>query len=91
MRELIYDKDSWPDILERWPEAKFTDASDFIHESRYEVEIEGVTDDEFYPFIIEKGWAGACFGLQLMLHDKNQIDKVLRWMREAGIEIEVPS
>lgn len=54
-------------IKKKYPQAKITDASDYIHTERFECEIEGVTNDDFYPFAIREGFARNCFGLELTL------------------------
>lgn len=66
MTELVYDEGAREVIAKRWPDAVFSDASDYIHLGRFEVSVEA-EPDEFYPFMIQEGWARACFGFELTL------------------------
>src|SRR3712207_6458237 len=83
--ELIYDGEAWPVVEKHWPDAKFKDASDFIHESRFEVEIPGVTEDEFYPVMIREGFGACCFGLMLLVYGCDRVDDVKRWLAAAEV------
>ena len=66
--DLIYGPRKAAEVIKaRYPNAKITDASDFIHTERFECRIEGVSEDEFYPFAIREGFAGCCFGFELRL------------------------
>ncbi len=72
-------------VKEKYPEAKLTDASDFIHTERFECEIEGVEEDEFYIFAIREGFAECCFGFLLRTHDPDPGGQrqVWDWVAEA--------
>lgn len=90
LSELIYaDMEAENLIKGRYPSAKIEDASDFIHNERFLVEIE-TDEDEFYPFVIKEGLALCCLGFQMMMRRKENIDDVKRWMRLAGIEMATP-
>lgn len=66
--DLIYGPRKVEEVIKgRYPNAKITDASDFIHTERFECRIEGVSQDEFYPFAIREGFAGCCFGFRIRL------------------------
>ena len=66
--DLIYGPREVEKVIKcRYPNAKIKDASDFIHTERFECEIEGVPDDEFYPFAIKEGFVECCFGFALLL------------------------
>ena len=66
--ELIYaGKEVEKIVVDRFPNANMTDASDEIHTERFECEIEGVTDDEFYPFAIREGFARCCLSFEILL------------------------
>jgi len=66
--DLIYGPGEVEEIIKgRYPNAKIKDASDYIHTERFECEIEGVSNDEFYPFAIKEGFATLCFGFALLL------------------------
>jgi len=71
------------EIRGKWPEAIFEDASDEIHVGRFNVRLpDGVTEDEFYLFVIRAGFAELCFRFQLMLHggDEEHFAKIRRWL-----------
>jgi len=69
MYELIYaGKEVEKAVKERYPEAKIKDASDDIHQERFECEIE-VEEDEFFVWAILGGYADACLSYQLMMRD----------------------
>jgi len=85
-------------IKAKWPQAKFKDASDFVHTERFECEIEGVTDEEFYPFAIREGFCRCCFAFNLLLqslgfpelkegpkHEETK-EKLERWIKLAKEE-----
>jgi len=55
--DLVYGpKEAEEAIRHKYPNAKIADASDFIHTERFECRIEGVSNDEFYPFAIKEGF-----------------------------------
>ena len=87
MRELVYaDTRAEKVIKDKWPEAKIVDASDAIHEERFEVEVDA-TEDEFYPFAIQEGFALCCLGLQVMImKGKEHKADIERWIGLAGIK-----
>jgi len=88
-------------IKSKYPQAKFKDASDFIHTERFECEIEGVTDEEFYPFAIREGFCECCLGFAILMTSlrvpelkngpKHQetIDKIERWCKIARTKEEI--
>lgn len=66
--DLIYAGEEVENLIKaRYPLAKITDASDFIHTERFECQIEGVTQEEFYPFAIKEGFHRCCFAFSLLL------------------------
>ena len=66
MFDLIYaGKDVEGIIKKQYPNVKITDASDYIHTERFEMELENVSEDEFYPFAIKKGFIRGCLGFEL--------------------------
>lgn len=86
MYDLIYAGGDIEDIIgAKYLEAKIKDASDDIHLERFECEIDGIGDDEFYIFAIQSGFATYCFGFSLMMHDcpKGANQKVWDWIAEA--------
>lgn len=88
--ELVYDADAEATIKARWAQAKFTDASDFIHEGRFEVTIPDCDEDEFYAVMILEGWSGCCLGWELRMHlsehreDVRRVIDQAKAMKEAG-------
>ena len=76
--ELVYDARAAAIIRERWPEARMSDASDFVHEGRFEVVIDDCDPDEFYAVMILEGWSGACLGWEISLLMPDKRDEVLR-------------
>ena len=94
--DLIYGPREVEGVIRgRYPNAKIKDASDFIHTERFECEIEGVPDDEFYPFAIKEGFVECCFSFQLLLSSlkfpelkdgpkrKETKAKIERWIEAA--------
>ncbi len=68
MNELVYAGKKVEDIIKaKYPQSVITDDSDFIHTERFELSLEGIEDDEFYPFAIKEGFARCCFGFSLTL------------------------
>ena len=81
LKEVVYDYQALPIIMERFPNAKVTDASDFMHDSRFELEIENCTKDEFYPFAIKEGFALLCLGFPIFMQkDKETLKECKRWL-----------
>ena len=93
MYDLIYaGKDVEELIKKQYPSAKITDASDYIHTERVEVEIEGVGEDEFYPFAIKEKFVMACFSFCILceslkfkeLHNgpkhEDTVSKIKKWI-----------
>lgn len=82
MTEVVYDDSYQKDILEKWPNAKITDASDMIHESRILVEIPDIEYDEFWKWGCTNGMATLCLNFNVALYDKNFVEKVKGWLKE---------
>ncbi len=95
MKDLIYASREVEDIIKKkYPEAKITDASDYIHTERFELSIEGIEDDEFYPFAIKEGFARCCLGFEMILQSlrfpesktikpKENEEKLEKWLELA--------
>jgi len=84
MRELVYGGEQIERIIKKkYPSAKIRDASDYVHPERFEVEIEGISEEEFYRFAIRSGFAKLCFIFccKLMMRDKT----AKRWIKENKI------
>lgn len=97
MEELIYAGREVEDIIKaKYPQAVIDDASDFIHTERFRLSIEGIENDEFYPFAIKEGFATCCFGFAVMLQSlkfpesrsikpKENKEKIERWIELAKV------
>ena len=83
-------------ILRKYPNAQINDASDDIHQERFECTIEGVSDDEFYPFAIREGFGTICFRIAILMqslrfpppkdkpnYHKETLAKLEAWIGEA--------
>jgi hypothetical protein len=81
IEELIYNEAAMKLIKAEYPTAEFKDESDYIHEGRFSVKIQGTTEEEFYMFALQKGFARACFKFELMMLDKNNgMPKIEAWL-----------
>lgn len=59
--ELVYDTNEIrAKCAERFPQAKFEDASDEVHENRFSIEGD-IPKVEFYLFAYHEGFIGSCF------------------------------
>jgi len=74
-RELIYDESARAPIKERWPEADIRDASDDIHEGRFEVFLKGVTEMDFYVFALSEGFILNCLGFLFKVQDDPKLEE----------------
>jgi len=95
LEELVYAGGEVEDIIKaKYPQSVIKDASDYIHTERFELSIEGVGDDEFYPFAIKEGFARNCLGFEVMLlsigspktkslHPAENKEKLDRWIELA--------
>lgn len=81
MRELVYEGSVQGIIEARFPGCRIEDASDYIHEGRFLVEVDAGEDD-FYPFAIAEGFALCCLNFQMMMRMGEHI-RVKRWMKMA--------
>ena len=67
-------------IKAKFPDAKFEDGSDYIHEHRFSFESELGEPDDFIAFAIKEGFAFSCFAIQLLAHTEPE-----RIRRLAGL------
>jgi hypothetical protein len=63
--ELVYDAAAWPFIKERFPHAVWKDASDQVHEGRFEVTLPDSDKDAFIKHSIREGYCDVCLGFKL--------------------------
>ena len=86
MYDLIYAPAEVEKIIkDKYPSVKITDASDEIHRERFEMELPDITEDEFYPFAIEEGFAQCCICFEMMRLQPEQIDKINKWVGLAKL------
>lgn len=82
--ELVYaDQEAIDWFRDTWPQARFEDARDMIHDQRFHVLVPGVSEDEAYPLLIAEGFALVCLGLGIILHQPERKADVERWI-EGG-------
>lgn len=85
IEELIYAEAAMKLIKAKYPMAEFKDESDDIHEGRFSVTIQDITEEEFYTFALQKGFARACFKFELMMLDEKEgIPKIKTWLSKIG-------
>jgi len=97
MKDLVYaGGDVAKVIKEKYPSAIIKDASDYIHTSRFELQIPDITDDDFYPFAIKEGFAMCCFAFNLLftsvgfpesktIKPKDNEAKIRKWLEMAKL------
>ena len=68
-------------IQGQFPNAKFSDGSDDIHQYRFQVESETIEQDEFHKFAIQNKFALSCFSFQLDMYGNGE--RVKRLIAEA--------
>lgn len=66
INDLIYDRGAWKEIQDEFPDAKLEDASDYLHDGRFSVEMEADLE-EYYFWLITSGWASCSLWFQLDL------------------------
>lgn len=80
MYDLIYGPEEWfQEILEKFPDAKFEDARDYLHEDRFAVRIPTIEDtlgEEWLHALLDLGMIEYSFCFQLACHDKEMKDKL---------------
>ena len=89
MYELIYaGKEVEELVKKKYPQAVIKDASDFVHRERFECEISDVTEDDFYPFAISKGFARCCLGFELHIESLRFPEREQNKHKETETRIE---
>jgi len=85
--DLIYDRGAWRGIKDAFPAAKLTDASDYIHEGRFSVDLEAELEDWYY-WLIKTGWADCSLWFQLDLRGlkKERVEIVKRALARVKAE-----
>lgn len=88
MTDLIYDEKAMPAIKARFPHAMLMDASDEVHEGRFQVVLPDGDRDAFYKHLMREGdWqASLHFGLMMVGGRKEDKATIERWMAELEVE-----
>lgn len=84
--ELVYDRDAAPIIYKIFPYAYFSDASDEIHEGRFQVILKESDKDKFYTMMILEGYARSClcFELRMTMGKEEDIKQITDWIASAN-------
>ena len=84
--DLIYDYEAEPIIKRAYPNAKFEDASDGIHESRFSVTLE---EDRktWFKFLIKEGIANISIWLQMAMYKVTETDEAHADLKAAIDEL----
>lgn len=92
MYDLIYAenyndyKEIWDIIKKEYLNAVLEDGSDDIHENRFSVDCNIDLMDNWFPFIINKGFALLSFNFQVMMRTKpKEIEEVILKQKEKKI------
>lgn len=82
--ELIYGPRAAQDVIRaKWPNAEFTDETDCVHEERFMVEIEGVSNEELWELAGKSGFLRSCF--TFCLWSMNKREECLAWIKEKNL------
>lgn len=88
LHDLIYDSSEIADLIKKeFPDAVITDATDFIHTERFEIDIPSLTcsDEKFYIFLMRIGAAVTSFTFQLWLYGHNRP----QWLNTEWIKTQI--
>lgn len=70
MYDLVYSDNNDRVLVEqRFPDARIEDASDFVHDERFSVELPPEKRREYLVWAIKAGLGGVSFTLQMMVRD----------------------
>jgi hypothetical protein len=64
---LPYNGEDMENLHKKFPTAHFSDASDYIHENRFTIEVENISKKEFLKGLLQTGIWEACLGLRLLM------------------------
>lgn len=84
--DLVYADSEVVDVIkQKWPDATFVDASDFIHSERFEVKID-TTWREFFIHALDCGYSDCSLRFQLEMGghhtDPDFVELVKKWLAE---------
>lgn len=86
MNDLIYDATAREEVQRRFPASVIEDASDMIHDSRISVTLPDDRKDEYLRWVVMSGWGLASLGIRVMFYDKENREKVKKWLDEAKVD-----
>lgn len=87
MEEKEYLDQIQSELLAEFPTAKFEDGSDDIHRYRFSVDIENLEQQDWYLWLLRKGWFQFSFDFQFVTMDRPHEVKPLmqQVLKERGI------
>lgn len=80
---LGFQSDFIKQITEKFPNVKLKDAYDYIKGLRQEVHLDESDKDNYFSFLIGKGWYEMSLTMQIAMMDKDQVDECKRWLKLA--------
>ena len=88
MYDLIYIENrsdylkSQKELKQKFPSAKFEDASDDIHRDRFAIKLNDISDKDYHLGLLDLGLALCSLNFQLFLREKTQEAKKLidKWI-----------
>jgi hypothetical protein len=96
MMDLVYfgyDDDSYRlqadfirEVEERFPDVVLNDAYDSIKGCRQDVRLDKSREDEYYTFLIGKGWFEMSLTMQLVMRSDERNDDFKKWFELAKKE-----
>lgn len=87
--DLIYDLDVAPKVFKYFPEAKFYDARDDVHESRFAVVLPESERDNFFIQLILMKEAMESISFQLTMRSGDEKGEIRRWLDEAAKHVKL--
>jgi len=83
--ELVYQQSNGilDCILKKYPHAQIEDASDYVHEERFQVTIQNVTQKDFWVFSIVEGFSDVCLDWKLKMggarsaKERNEVKSII--------------
>jgi len=79
--DVLYDDSAIQIIKEAYPDLVVEDARDFIHTNHVAIRVPNVTNEEFYKFAVEEGFAEVLLGFHIqIMRDKNFRSTMLEYL-----------
>lgn len=79
---LPYNGEDMENLRKKFPTARFSDASDYIHKERFNIEVEDISKKEFMKGLIQTGIWEECLGLRLEMGIGGSIKDLLKEVLE---------